>query len=272
MRIRASLFAFTLVELMVVLAIVALLATVTTGVVMTALGSGRQAKEINAGRQLMIAHQRYAQANDDRLIPGYSNDVAYNERGEELFSPVSSRYPWRLAPYFEYDMNLLYGNDRKRLKADQARGEVDYTYAASVTPSFGINGVFVGGDNQMLNPSGKAAKVYGDFCLRRAAHAADPTRLIVFATAAYDSGTQRVPGYFRVEPPKLQSDRWDPVWKPGSPAAAYGQVDFRHRNRAVTAQLDGHVETLEFVVMKDMRRWSNQAAHHDDRDFRLGSR
>ena len=272
MKTRASHSAFTLVELMVVLAIVATLTAVTTGVVITALDSGRQAKEISAGRQLMIAHQRYAQANDDRLLPGYSNDEAFNERGEELFSPVSNRYPWRLAPYFEYDMNLLYGNDRKRLKADQDRGEVDYTYAASVTPSFGINGVFVGGDHQMLNPNGKAGKVYGDFCVRKAAHAADPAGLIVFATAAYDSGNQRVPGYFRVEPPRLQSDRWDPVWKPGAPAAAYGQVDFRHRNQAVAAHLDGHVETLDFREMKDMRRWSNQAAHHDDPEFSLGSR
>ena len=160
------------------------------------------------------------------------------------------------------------------MQGDHAKGAADYTYAVSVSPAFGINGTFVGGDAQTMNPDNpRAISAYGDFCVRRLAQASAASRLIVFARACFDTGGQRVPGYFRIEAPNLIARRWAEGWQgEDAPATAYGQVDFRHGGKALGAMLDGHVELLDYAAMNDMRRWSNQAAEQDRPGFVLGDR
>ena len=40
--------------------------------------------------------------------------------------------------------------------------------------------------------------------------------------------------------------------------------------QAVAVMLDGHVEMLDETQLRDMRRWSNQAAELDNPNFMLG--
>lgn len=270
MKTRA---AFTLIELLVVVAVIAVIAAIALPVVQGVRQRGAMASEISAARQVMAAYLAHAADNNGLLLPGYGNFPAKDDRGRDLHHPASGRYPWRLAPYLDYDLRILYGKvGDSRLKLDRERDYAAFVYAVSVAPALGMNTIHVGGDYHALNPDNpRAVAAYGQFCVRRLAEAVRPSQLITFASACFESGGERVPGYFRIEPPKLVgSNRWPEKYSEKEPPAAYGNVDFRYDGRAVAAMLDGHVEMLDFHQMNDMRRWSNVAAEANESGLSTG--
>jgi prepilin-type N-terminal cleavage/methylation domain-containing protein len=234
---------FTLVELLCGLAVIAMLAALVVGAVGAAQKSGMKASEIAAGKTLMTGYYLYATENGGSLLPGYlsSPGEVQGAHGEALNGQPASRYPWRLAPYLNYDYKAAFLATKQKIANP---GEL--TYMVSLVPSLGVNGVYVGGDESSpMNPfNPRAAARYGDFCVLRLNQAVKPSQLIVFASAF--RGKQQ--GYFRIEYP----DR---------------NVDFRYNNKAVVACLDGHVELLTREEMRDMRRWSNLHAQSDDPNF-----
>lgn len=265
--------AFTLIELLVVVAIIAVIAAIALPVMQGVRQRGAMASEISAARQVMAAYLAHAADNNGQLLPGYGNFPAKDDRGKDLHHPASGRYPWRLAPYLDYDLRILYGKvGDSRLQIDRERDYAAFVYAVSVAPALGMNTIHVGGDYQALNPDNpRAVAAYGQFCVRRLSEAARSSQLIAFASACFESGGERVPGYFKIEPPKLVgSQRWPEKYSEQDPPAAYGNVDFRYDGRAVVAMLDGHVEMLDFDQMNDMRRWSNLAAEANESGVNSG--
>lgn len=264
--------AVTLIELLVVMAIIAVLAGVLTPVVTAMQKQGRLAKETSAARQVMAAYLSAAGDENGALMAGYNAQVsARDDRGAPLKNPVNARYPWRLAPYLSYNLGVLYGNvGEGRLKRDRDREHEEWVYAVSVSPAFGINAVFVGGDYGSFNPENpRAVAAYGDFCVSHLGEALRPQKLVVFASACFADGNERIPGYFRVDAPFQTGRRWARQYKSNAGPTAYGYVDFRYNDRALVAMLDGHVELLDFEHLDDMRHWSNQAADLDNPDFDL---
>lgn len=240
---------FTMVELLCALAVIAMLAALVVGAVGAAQKSGMKASEITAGKTLMMGYHLYATENGGSLLPGYVSNPGevQGAHGEPLSGQPASRYPWRLAPYLNYNYKAAFLATKQKIANPS-----ELTYMVSLVPSLGINGVYVGGDESSpMNPfNPRAAARYGDFCVLRLNQAVKPSQLIVFASAVYSDvrmgGKQQ--GYFRVEYP----DR---------------NVDFRYNNKAVVACLDGHVELLTREEMRDMRRWSNLHAQSDDPNF-----
>ena len=60
-----------------------------------------------------------------------------------------------------------------------------------------------------------------------------------------------------------------PAWgsyRPDIPASL-GFVSLEYGGKAIVAHLDGNVRLLDETELRDMRRWSNQAAMYDDPDF-----
>jgi prepilin-type processing-associated H-X9-DG protein len=238
-----------MVELLCGLAVIAMLAALVVGAVGAAQKSGMKASEIAAGKTLMMGYHLYATENGGSLLPGYvsSPGEVQGAHGEPLSGEPASRYPWRLAPYLNYNYKAAFLATKQKIANPS-----ELTYMVSLIPSLGVNGVYVGRDESSpMNPfNPRAAARYGDFCVMRLNQAVKPSQLIVFASAQYKEPGEPEPhrGYFRIQYPDQN-------------------VDFRYNDKAVVAFLDGHVELLTKEEMRDMRRWSNLHAQSDDPNF-----
>ncbi len=94
------------------------------------------------------------------------------------------------------------------------------------------------------------------------------------------STSKTVPGYWEVLPPRggyptntsagaasPSSDAWvsSNNYKPKvhNNPRDWGMVHARHKGKAVTAQIDGHVELQSLEQLRDMRKWANEADRPD---------
>jgi len=257
--------AFTLIEMLAAVTVLAVLIGIAVPVTARCISEGRKAKEISAARKLISAYLSYAADHDGMLMAGYRQEEARDSAGLALEFPANARYPWRLAPYLDYDMHAILFNGNEGALRDQ----VDFHYAASVAPNLGMNVTFVGGDYGSasdLVPSARAFSKFGSFCVTRLGQTAQSAQLIVFASARRGKNQ---PGFYQIKAPNLTFSRWGGKWDPDAPADAYGFVDMRYDKRAVAAMLDGHVELLDEDAIQDMRHWSNQAAEQNNPHFTL---
>jgi hypothetical protein len=224
------------------------------------------ATEINGARNLIAAYLSHAADHNGAVMAGYRSDPdATNLNGTPLSYPMNARYPWRLAPDLpRMEGNMLFNGNESALNEDNS------DYLASVMPNLGLNAVLVGGhygSGSPLPPSSRLIEAYGNFHLTRLSQADSPEMLTVFASAR--SGKDR-PGYFDVRPPRLTGAVWtSEKFSESSPASAHGFVDFRYNDKAVTASLAGNVQLLSENELRDMRRWSNQAAIEGDPDYTI---
>jgi prepilin-type N-terminal cleavage/methylation domain-containing protein len=273
--------AFTLIELLVVMAIVAILAGLLVLVAGRVQQSGNMTREISAGRQLVSAYLTTAADRDGQFMVGYSaSENATDERGDIVTNPASGRYPWRLAPYFRYQMRgVLLVNEQEKLANNGDHG--DFVYRASLFPTFGINATYVGGNERSgLIPTPATLRFYGNFVATRLAQVSQPGKLIVFASARYNgdpngsgnaSGntSEEQKGFHLLSPPRTTKIEWSGKFDRKMPAEKFGSLDLRYNDRAVCVMLAGNVELLDANQLQDMRYWSVQAAEADKADFIL---
>ncbi len=264
-----------MLELILSVAIMALLAGLLLPALSLVKQSSLKTRELAAARQLMVAYSAYAYDHNGVLMPGfYEFDgglPAFDHDGTALLGQPAYRYPWRLAPYLDYNLRGLY-LDKHVLSELQSQPLNDYWI--SVAPSLGINAVFVGGDYQATGMAGPGLqRRFGKVHLTRLSAAKHPPRLIVFASARYIGQDQPgnlpgarplIEGYFRVDPPYLMSRKWKPRYDPQGKDNDFGFVSLRHHFReAVIGFFDGHTGSLDEAQIQDMRHWADQATSPD---------
>ncbi len=253
---------FTLLELLTVSAIVVILTAIAIPVVHKVKQNGEMTRELSGAKKLIAGYLAYAVDHDGEVMVGYHNSaVAVDQDGAALKFPINARYPWRVAPYLNYEFagSVLVNQMVKLLS------QPGWEYAVSAEPSFGLNVTYVGGDfgsGSELNPDSRMGKAVGDFVVTRLVEAVAPSKLLVFSSARQGSGIgEALPGNFMIRAPNLMQPRWeDGPYNKGLHPQKFGFVDFRYQGQAVCAMLDGHVEMLGVDELRDMRRWSNQAA------------
>jgi len=269
--------AFTLVELLVVIGIIAVLIGVLLPAISQARQQARQLNELAACRQIMAAYINYATDHRGSLLPGYFEGPGPQAFGkldlkDDQGQPIAvnlakERYPWRLYAYLKAGLfGTIMVNDQAVAFAD--RGSPVWSgawqYMVSLSPSFAYNIYCVGGS---LDQAGKVSAASLPGCITKFGQAKESGRLIVFASARSTYVTAAPQGSFKMYPPTMSSTfsaaGWTPVnnYDPVTfPPDAWGNVDFRWKKKAVVGMFDGHCELLTVPEMRDMTRWNNAAA------------
>ncbi len=268
--------AFTLVELLVVIALIALVLSLVFPAVRSMRNRSAQVREMSAARAIFSAWSEYSHDNGGRLLPGYKNGLAaFDEKGQSIAAQTigvaAARYPWRLAPYLAFNFRGLYLDQNLRtLEELEASDYPNYLYQTSAYPSLGLNTTWVGGDENQggFNPAYQSA--FGRFYVTRESEILHPDRLIVSAssrgidpTAGADAPMRE--GYFRVRSPNFTEAQWAAKYD-ANEAASCGQVASRNGDRTVVGFAGGHVESKAIDELRDMRFWADRA---DAPDWKL---
>lgn len=263
----------TLVEMLVVIAVVGVLVGLVLPVLSEVSSSGRKTNEMSAGRQLMLAYTNYANVNRDAVLPGVKSGLNAHDAGGRAIADVTipiaaARYPWRLAPYLDYTFRGLYKNGQERVleEIENLEDESYSIYFRSLAPSLGLNATWVGGNQDELGFNRSFLDVFGRFYVTRMSEVERPDRLLVFASARgldpLDDATGVVEGYYEVRSPRLnvvEGMRWPETFDAGDRPRDFGYVSPRYAGAAVVAFMDGHVDTFGQDKLEDMRHWANRA-------------
>lgn len=225
-----SRFGFTLVEILIVIALIGILGSVSLAAFSSIKRGANKARDVGAMKAMLVAYAGVAADNGGRLMPGYDADaVAYNEVGERLSHPVSTRYPFRLAAAMGYKMKGVFYFDGPR--PDE--------YEVSLGPGIGMNSYLVGGYHE----GGQGG--FED-TVTKMAQVGDASNLLVFATATSHTVTA----------PTMPGANWTPE--------DTGEVDFRYQEKAVAGFFDGSIRVMEREELEDMRLWSDLAQRENN--------
>lgn len=263
----------SLVEILVVITTISILVAIVIHAA-TVVGRGADvAREMSAARSLAMAWSNYATDHRGAVLPGYADGFRARDADGEFVDtqavPIAARrWPLRLAPYLGHDFAALYsGPNADYLENLAGAPTEDALYAVTVHPSFGLNSVFVGGDENHGGFDPVFQQAFGSFYATRLSTIRNPERLVVFSTSRSDAslpGTTGVirEGFFRVLPPAWASPLWAEDYDPESPQTA-GFTSPRHRSNgkevAIVTTVGGAIETRTIDELRDMRRWSDQA-------------
>jgi prepilin-type N-terminal cleavage/methylation domain-containing protein len=269
---------FTMPELLVAVGILALMAGLGVGALQSTSDSAGKVREINAGRQLVLALQASAAENGGVYLPGMdyrvgtqSNPV-YKANGETVTGHAAQRYPFRLAPYLDHQFEgtILVNKNKAEIQKSAANSPGMYDYLVSVFPALGMNIFCVGGvvfSDGALRNSGA--------CISRSASMKGS--ILAFASGGKGTGPNKYHGFNYVSPPTMQcaspvSQTWSPpsAWTESTDPMNFGWVDFRHDGKAVCAFLDGTVHLCDVTELADMRLWTPAAIEADDPAYSIG--
>lgn len=279
---------FTLIELLVVIAILSLLVSILLPSLTRAKALAKEVVGMTNCRSLMRAYTFYYMENDDALLYGYSPgsvgdtvlSIQDEQSGHSFGPPVVNRYPWRISPYLEDTWGVIYSHESfppRPAQQDSTSEAFSKAYAMSVSPTFGINAVFVGGYfspfyEGFINQGTTAQPNRGRHVVFGATEVRRPSELIVFADSKMRGGGQESgdKGLYWVTPPRANGQKWrvdNGKIVVTDKSSTIGIPEGRFTDRTITGFFDGHVEALGASKLDDMRLWAN-GAKGADYDFK----
>jgi len=155
--------AFTIVEILVVVSIIALLMALLLPALSGVKGRSRKTSELSHIRQVGIAWNLYAGGNDDATVPGYLEptstppiiqkwDLSFEfPQGSTIPDSIAAPWTWRLMPYFNNNYEVIRGYTGEErpdsLYIDMAAIPPDVNEATifAEEPAFGYNAYYTGG-------------------------------------------------------------------------------------------------------------------------------
>lgn len=272
--------AFSLVELLVVVAIIAILIGLLLPTLRGVRQAARHVKAVSDVRQLLHAYTLYHQSNHGWLLLGYTPPTVQGQpmvvrdpvSGHSFGLPVADRYPWRLASYCDNIWAILYGHravPSLPQPEDQPIDALLKAYMLSLSPGFGLNAIFLGGHvgfAGFAGPTGDQPNT-GRHVAFRASEVRRPSQQIVFAETQARNGPFVDPqeGLHFVTPPRANGLRW--MVQGGrfvlTSSMITGLPQGRFGSRSAVGFFDGHVESLLPAQLTDMRLWAPRADHWD---------
>lgn len=297
--------AFTIVEILVVIGILALLLGTLLPALSGAQKRSRKHKELNAIRQVGLAWTLYANGNNDKLLPGWLDidvqqkwRISYEYPNHKNIDPAPTYSPgapnlagpwtWRLMPYLEFNHEVVHGYADEP-EFDAVNLGTDMTEAAEIAgqPAFGYNANYVGG--WWTTASGLPRPRYHDVTVRNSItdvvveESANlvsrsvgtirrSTDLITFCSSALlNTGVYRKfefthPGWHTVTPAWLGPDQqWN--WVGALEVITPGAAAplGRYNGLAATLYADGHTAANQIDELRDISHWIDGLPHRDYR-------
>jgi prepilin-type N-terminal cleavage/methylation domain-containing protein len=241
---------FTLLELLVVLAIILVIITLVIVAVRGVVIGANRTSSLNALRQMAAGFTNYTTEHRGQILPGYINPALQTQLGYtaehnnvQLPGEDAAYYTFRLLPYLDGQWQTLcidYNNQQLvQLVGDELNADVFGPSSAGANqlgiarfPSFGMNSIFVGGDSD----HGGVATDYHPWntagnepiAATRMTQILNPGTLIVFGasrqgnqsllpapadTGAGQLATELQLGYAELRPPYLLYNDSSQIWE-----------------------------------------------------------
>ena len=261
---------FTLIELLIVIAIIAILTALTVVIAGKILESAKSSKESGALRSVLQGYTLAAIDREGKLMIGYDtpDDTVKGFSGEliDSNSPASWRYVFRILPYLDNSISSLYVNGQKSFLDLIDVTSEDYTYVATLFPSFGLNATWLGADRETSHMSFlEPFKIETNYL----SGVRNPSNQLVFASAKASSsngsdGLLPTEGHHKITSPYFINGGWnwdaeEGSFTPTDDSADHGFLSARHESKVLTGQLDGSTTFQTIKELLDMRKWNPKA-------------
>ncbi len=145
---------FTIVELLTVIAILAILMGLLTSALAGARKTSQKARELNNIRQVGVAWQVYANTNAGAILPGYIDEDVQNAWDVEYEFPsgdpvpplLAASWTFRLLPFLDNSHDIVHGyeDETDSNPLNWANDPIE-AEAIALHPSFGYNAHYIGG-------------------------------------------------------------------------------------------------------------------------------
>jgi|GEM_PF-847628 len=243
---------FSIIEVLVVIAIIAVLAALLFPVLISSRAAANRAKCMSNIKQLVMANRLYANDYDGRFVPA-AVDIFEGSGGHWRWhgwrptTDGSTQFDPQKSPLLPY-----MGRDQ-RLKECPLGGMLDKNGNAFEAGGggYGYNATYIGGSYWKFGMTPRAAETTASLWMIK-----NPERTVMFTDAAMPQGypQQRVTEYSFCEPPFAVDSRGVTKYR-NMPS-----IHFRHNGFAVVAWCDGHVstETMSFTIPKNVYKGDNK--------------
>ena len=220
--------AFTLIELLITVAITAVLAALVTGVTSSLMSGGKEAKSIGQLRQIATAIHGYANDNQDNFPRGY-----FFLSGQPELSYITE-----LLPYLDEQPSPLRPSRNIFISPSSALPMPVKAAGATIPTTYSVHG--------LLCPDTSTGKVP-----MKRSMVNRPGQVILIGDAAQNPSsknalfTLKSPSAFAEAGSSRSLDELIPVGADADTNAGLGQLRYRSNGHAVVAMVDGHVARMK---------------------------